>query len=102
MMTLMRFATADSIGDIYMPVLRRQPLLAPYFLLVVMIVTVLITNLVTAAVIESAIRTSKQNNSDVRESIRLQTERFLPELRQAFKELDEAKQGSVNIDTFVS
>ena len=55
MMTLMMFATVDSVGGIYLPMVNHRPLLIVYFVAFMMLVSICLMNLVTAVIVESSL-----------------------------------------------
>ncbi|CAD7955155.1 unnamed protein product [Amoebophrya sp. A120] len=96
MLTLVQFVTLDSIGGIYVPMIRREPGLAIFFMGFILIVSVALMNLVTAVIVEGAIEQAKSDKEvqAAYEAQRLQ--RMLPELRIMFEALDEDGSGDIS------
>jgi len=96
MLMLIQFATADSISPIYVPIVKKQPALAIYFVSLVLVITVLCMNLVTAAIVESAIRTGKDDQDLILQRIRNHTRRYMPVLKRVFQEIDTTGEGTLS------
>eukprot|EP00415_Alexandrium_ostenfeldii_P000383 UN0383 len=82
-LTLCRFLSMDSASSVYVPLVTQSPLLAVYFLLLVLIVTIALMNLITAVVVDDAIRTTQMDKEMKKHFLRAR----LREVRPAFKEL---------------
>ena len=58
MLTLTQFVTLDSIGEIYAPLVKKQPLLMVYFAIFLLVVSITLMNLITATIVESSLEQS--------------------------------------------
>ncbi|CAD7964269.1 unnamed protein product [Amoebophrya sp. A25] len=96
MLTLMTFVTLDSIGGIYIPLIKFQPGLFLYFISFLLIVSVALMNLVTAVLVQSAIEES-ENDKEVNAAYqKQQLAALMPEVRRIFKQLDEDGSGDIS------
>jgi voltage-gated sodium channel len=98
MLTLIQVANADSIGSIFLPIVRQEPFLAAYFVALVMVVTTLCMNLVTAAIVDSVLRTGKDDKNLTSQRIRAQTKRYVPVLKRVFQSLDSGGEGMLRYE----
>merc|ERR1719469_1764533 len=56
MLTLVQFVCVDSIGNIYKPLIEKNPLLmTPYFVVLILVISIVLMNLVTAIIVNGAL-----------------------------------------------
>jgi len=84
MITFIQFVTMDSIATIYVPLVKRRPLLCIYFSLLIVIISIALMNLVTAVLVETAILNSKKDQELALHRIR----RLRPQIKKAFHMMD--------------
>jgi hypothetical protein len=87
-LTLMQFATADSISSIYLPICREEPLFVVYFLTLWLVVTVALMNMVTAVIVETAMAQSVEDAEERLLFLRLKIKKMGPDIEAAFDKLD--------------
>jgi len=99
MLTLIQFVTLDSIGAIYVPLIHKSPyMMAPYFIIFILVVSVAMMNLVTAVIVEGAIQQAREDKEvqNAHEAKRIQA--LIPKLKEVFLELDEDGSGTLSLD----
>lgn len=85
---LVQFVTCDSIAAVYVPLIKAKPILAFYFLALLLIVSIALMNLVLANIVEQALASA---HSDQELEIKIRGERIremAPILEDIFKSLD--------------
>jgi hypothetical protein len=98
MLTLMQFANADSIAEIYAPLIHEQPLLALYFGVLWLVLTVSLMNVITAVILESALAKSKDEAQDQLMEKRRMFKRIRPRLEEIFSQLDRDQSGVISME----
>jgi hypothetical protein len=63
--TLVRFVTLDDINIIYRPLVEKDPWLALYFLLLMLVVGIVLMNLVTAVIFSSTLEMEQDEHDEV-------------------------------------
>jgi Ca2+-binding EF-hand superfamily protein len=100
MLTLIQFATVDSVGSIYVPMCRQYPLLTLYFVSFLLLVTVCLMNLVTAVIVESSLSQAAQDKEVEKLHKAKVVEKLMPKLREMFKKLDSDGNGDITLAEF--
>jgi hypothetical protein len=98
MLTLLQFSDADSIGDIYGPLIFQSPLLVLYFVAIFIVFTIALMNLVTAVIVEHAIECSKADQELEGIIMRKKLHALEPQIEKAFEDLDESGNKKISID----
>jgi len=94
-LTLIRFVTMDSIGGIYEPLIREQPLLILYFVLLIGVITITVMDLITAQLVEHSITRAKADRDLKAQLRRQQIKDMIPQIEDLFTELDYNRDGLV-------
>jgi len=97
MLTLGQFANADSIAQVYIPIVEKQFHLIIYFGLVWLVVTIKLMNLVTAVIVDQAIT---QGNEDRELQLSMKRRRWMdlePDIKDVFRELDVLQAGQFTV-----
>jgi len=95
MLTLIQFVVLDSISELYMPLVRQDPLVLVFFASFIVVVSVSLMNLVTAVIVEVSLEQAKQDHESERMA---QVSRVLPRLRDVFFELDRDGNGQISME----
>jgi hypothetical protein len=97
MLTLAQFANADSIAQVYIPIVTRAWHLIFYFGFVWLVVTIKLMNLVTAVIVDQAIT---HGNEDRELQMTMKRKRWMelePQIRLVFQELDLLASGELSV-----
>eukprot|EP00932_Pfiesteria_piscicida_P019719 SRR837773.6546.p1 GENE.SRR837773.6546~~SRR837773.6546.p1 ORF type:complete len:414 (+),score=130.11 SRR837773.6546:183-1244(+) len=97
MLTLVQFATMDSIAAIYSPLIYRNPWLIVYFVPILLLVSVTVMNLITAVLVEDAISSARMDAEMEQAYLRKRLKSLIPEIRQVFVQLDVSQDGFVGL-----
>ncbi|CAK0891736.1 unnamed protein product, partial [Prorocentrum cordatum] len=98
MLTLVQFANADSIADVYKPIVEKSWHLIFYFGFVWLVVTIKLMNLITAVI-------SRLRQGDVDRDLELAMKRkrwrvLEPVIRDTYRELDQNATGELSLSAF--
>jgi voltage-gated sodium channel len=97
MMTLMQFATADTINEVYRGFIVKEPYLVFYFGLVIVVVQIALMNLVTGVIVNSAMEQAN-SNKEAEKVLRLRQKKLmLRKIRKALKRIDEDHSGEISL-----
>jgi voltage-gated sodium channel len=96
-MTTWSFTNADSIGDIYEPLIAQDPSFAFVFVPIWIVVSVALMNLVTAVIVDTAIERHKTNDLLKRAEMRKKIRALTPHIEDLFVQLDKAEDGSLEV-----
>mmetsp|Transcript_20219 Transcript_20219/g.51028 ORF Transcript_20219/g.51028 Transcript_20219/m.51028 type:complete len:493 (+) Transcript_20219:984-2462(+) len=102
MLCLVQFVTLDSVGDIYLPLCKREPALAIFFVSFILIVSVALMNLVTAVIVEGAIEQANQDKEVQQAYKAQQLQMMLPELKKMFELFDDDNSGEITKEEMVN
>jgi Ca2+-binding EF-hand superfamily protein len=100
MLTLMMFATVDSVGGIYTPMVKHRPPLIVYFVSFMLLVSICLMNLVTAVIVESSFDQSAQDKEVEKLHKAKIVERMMPHLKDMFNRLDIVGDGELTLKEF--
>lgn len=95
MVTLMQFATLDSISLIYVPLIKKDWTLAIYFISLILVVGIALMNLTTAVVVNTALEQAYQDKSLQQEAEKKERKKLLIKLKAIFRRLDDDDSGEV-------
>jgi voltage-gated sodium channel len=98
MMTFARFANADSMSELYTPLITAMPTLVPFFLLVWIMVTVSLMNLVAALLVLNAIDEARVDEEYEMHQMRRKLKKLVPSIKRIFEEIDVNNDKSLEID----
>jgi Ca2+-binding EF-hand superfamily protein len=96
-LTLMQFATEDSISAFYYPIVVASPGQSLFFLVCFFVVSVLLMNLVAATVIDDALQRSHRDREQETQAIRKKLKETLPWIYKIFEHLDKSGDGSIEV-----
>jgi len=96
MLTLMQFATLDSMNLIYIPLIEKDWTLAIYFVSLILVVSIALMNLITAVVVNSALEQAYQDKSLVQEAEKKERKKLIVKLKGIFRRLYEDDSGEVS------
>merc|ERR1719281_1022390 len=100
MLTLMMFATFDSVGTIYMAMIKRNPYLGIYFVAFMLLVSICLMNLVTAVIVEGSFEQASQDKEVAKAHKAQIIAKMMPKLREMFDNLDADGDGEITLDEF--
>lgn len=100
MLTLMMFSTFDSVGAMYLPMVRHRPLLIGYFVSFILLVSICLMNLVTAVIVESSLEQASQDKEVAKLQKAQLIEKMIPRFRNIFLTLDKAGDGDLTLEDF--
>merc|ERR1712007_403876 len=95
MLTLIMFSTVDSVGGIYIPMCRENPVLVIYFVTFMLLVSICLMNLVTAVIVESSFEQASQDKEVAKAHKAQVIEKLMPKLREMFENLDADGDGEI-------
>lgn len=103
MLTLVQFATMDSISAIYTPLIHMNPyVLTPYFVIFLLVVSVALMNLVTAVIVEGSIQNAKEDKEVILAAEAKRIKKLLPKLKELFAELDADGGGTLSLEEVIN
>jgi len=95
MLTLLQFATADSIASVYEPLVERAWPLAFYFGSLWLVVTICLMNLVTAVIVDEAIAQGEEDREMHTTKLRKKIKENEAHIKAIFKDLDHDGDGQL-------
>lgn len=95
MITLVQFVTLDSIASIYRPMIERQPFLALYFMVTIIVIGIVLMNLITAVVVNGALEQASKDKEAQRMEEDKKKRKMSKDLEKIFRRLDEDFSGRV-------
>eukprot|EP00929_Paragymnodinium_shiwhaense_P049830 TRINITY_DN2512_c0_g2_i1.p1 TRINITY_DN2512_c0_g2~~TRINITY_DN2512_c0_g2_i1.p1 ORF type:complete len:650 (-),score=86.27 TRINITY_DN2512_c0_g2_i1:278-2227(-) len=101
MLTLLQFLCMDSIGDIYKPLVERQPALVIFFGSILLVIPIVMLNLVTAVIVSGAINGGKRDKKALTEHEDSQKKKLIKNLSRIFHRLDTDDSGMVSAREFM-
>lgn len=96
MLTLLQFATLDSVGAIYKPLIELDWFLATYFICVILVVSIVLMNLVAAIIINSALEQAMQDKELLKRDEASRRKKMLRDLNEMFHRVDEDGSGELS------
>jgi len=102
MLSLIQFVTMDSIGAIYRPLVERQPYLAIYFVLIILVVSVVAMNIVTAVLVNGALEQANQDKEMMRAVETQRKEQLMKDLYCMFNRLDKDQSGLLESEELIN
>eukprot|EP00929_Paragymnodinium_shiwhaense_P040875 TRINITY_DN21272_c0_g1_i5.p1 TRINITY_DN21272_c0_g1~~TRINITY_DN21272_c0_g1_i5.p1 ORF type:complete len:560 (+),score=113.19 TRINITY_DN21272_c0_g1_i5:172-1851(+) len=96
MLTLVRFVTFDNVSLIYTPLIMRDPLLCPFFMVALTALGIVLMNLLTAVVVNNAVERASEDREARMEWDKSQKARMAMEVQKLFRELDVDDSGFVS------
>eukprot|EP00929_Paragymnodinium_shiwhaense_P074750 TRINITY_DN38258_c1_g2_i1.p1 TRINITY_DN38258_c1_g2~~TRINITY_DN38258_c1_g2_i1.p1 ORF type:complete len:731 (-),score=147.44 TRINITY_DN38258_c1_g2_i1:556-2748(-) len=98
MLTLSQFITLDNAVYVYAPLIKLDPLLAPFFLTMVVVLSIVLMNLVTAVIVNSAMEQAMQDKEMLKVHQAAEKKKLVKTIREVFERLDEDNSGEVSRD----
>ncbi|CAK9090226.1 Voltage-dependent calcium channel type A subunit alpha-1 (Cacophony protein) [Durusdinium trenchii] len=98
MLTLISFIHADSIKEVYEPIIIVRPAMIIFFVSVILTVSVSLMNLVTAVLVEGALQNAANDKELSRHDLRLKVKKFAPKIMEVFVEIDKDGSGTIDRD----
>jgi voltage-gated sodium channel len=99
MLTLVQFATLDSIGAIYGGMIPHKPVtLSVFFILFILVVSISLMNLVTAVIVEGSLdqaSADKEVNSAYKAA---EMKKLIPQIKELFIKMDADQSGELELD----
>jgi voltage-gated sodium channel len=87
-LTLVSFTNADSLSQLYTPIIQQDPWTAPFFFCIWLVITVSLMNLVTAVIVDQAIQQHKENEKLKIAAMRKKIKVLTPQIETVFVDLD--------------
>merc|ERR1712129_263933 len=97
MLSLVQFATMDSMSSLYFPLVSEDPMLIILFLPFILIVSISLMNLVTAVIVEGAIEQGKQDRDSLMRYKAYSFKKMLPRLKDMFRKMDKDGDGTLTL-----
>jgi Ca2+-binding EF-hand superfamily protein len=99
MLTLLQFATLDSIGPIYGAMIPYKPLtLASFFVLYILVVSLSLMNLVTAVLVQGSLEQASKDK-EVNNAYRAAAmKKMIPTVKEVFVAMDTDHSGRVDVE----
>jgi len=95
MLSLIQFITFDNISQIYTPLIDLEPMLAIFFMSVILVVGIVFMNLVTAAIVNSGLEQAMQDKDIQRAAVESTRKKLILSLKQAFYRADTDHSGEI-------
>mmetsp|Transcript_97912 Transcript_97912/g.310535 ORF Transcript_97912/g.310535 Transcript_97912/m.310535 type:complete len:717 (-) Transcript_97912:185-2335(-) len=96
-MFLFQFVTLDSVAAVYMPLIKEKPILALYFLTVLLVVSISLMNLVMAKIVEGALDAAHHDHEMERQQRKESIRAIVPVLKDIFARMDQDGSGHVEL-----
>jgi hypothetical protein len=96
-LTLFQFTNDDSLSGFYVPLIKRNPWLALYFLVSLVVVSFTLMNMVTAIVVEDSIDRARKDEELMQVRTRRQLKGYQPVIQAVFRELDTSSDNVVDL-----
>eukprot|EP00930_Biecheleria_cincta_P009259 TRINITY_DN11096_c0_g2_i1.p1 TRINITY_DN11096_c0_g2~~TRINITY_DN11096_c0_g2_i1.p1 ORF type:complete len:603 (+),score=96.32 TRINITY_DN11096_c0_g2_i1:34-1842(+) len=96
MLTLLQFATLDSVGAIYKPLIESDWFLAVYFIGVILVVSIVLMNLVAAIIINTALEQAMQDKALQQQDEATRRKKMLKDLNEMFHRVDDDGSGELS------
>jgi len=96
-MFLFQFVTLDSVAAVYMPLIKEKPILAIYFLSILLVVSISLMNLVMAKIVEGALDAAHHDHEMERQQRKESIRAIVPVLKDIFARMDQDGSGHVEL-----
>jgi len=93
MLTMVQIMCLDEVSDIYRPLVEKDPILALYFVFVIMVINLLLLNLVTSVILSSTMEQNATEHDNMKQAQDEEWANVLGDLRDIFDRLDEDSSG---------
>jgi len=97
-MTLLQIFSFDSIGGIYRPLIKHQPAIFIYFMIVILLLSIALMNLVTAVMVNSSLDQASEDKEAKKSWEEAKKKKQMEQLKIMFLELDEDGSGELSLD----
>ena len=86
-----------SLAQVYTPMVRHNPILSIFFVLIIMVVPISLMNLVTAVIVEGSLEQAKQDQEVAKAYKNKLVVKMMPRIQQMFEKLDVDGSGDISI-----
>merc|ERR1719265_2630404 len=100
MLTLVQFATLDSVASIYVPLVTLEPFLVLYFSALIVVLGIVLMNLITAVVVNSALEHAMQDKEMLALEHARRKKKFIYDVSNIFQRLDKDNSGQITREEF--
>jgi len=97
MVTLVQFANADAIVDVYKPIVEKEWQLGLYFGFVWLVLTIKMMNLITAVIVDNAINQSDEDREIELDNKRKMLRRLKPDIEGVFRDIDKQQKRKLSL-----
>merc|ERR1719282_406265 len=101
MLTLLQFVCLDNLNEIYRPLIEKDPLLALYFVGIILVVCVVLMNLIGAVIFASALEANQSEEDSLKEQHESDWAQLIGDLKAMFSRIDEDQSGMLSLDEFM-
>jgi len=101
MLTLMRFATLDNMSDVYMPLVTRDPWLAPLFVGYTLVVSLVFFHLIGAVLVSSTMEQNLEEDETLKQTDLDDWYKLVNDLKELFQKLDSDGSGNLSAAEFM-
>jgi len=102
MLSLMRFATLDNTSEMYMPLVKRDPMLAPLFIGFALVLSLSFFHIIGAVLFSSTLEQNLEEDESIKQNDLDKWYQLVKDLKDLFHRLDKDGSGNLSIDEFMS
>lgn len=96
MFTLVRFACLDNTAEVYKPLVDKDPWLAVYFLVVILVISMVFFHLLGAVYFSSTLEQNNTEHDNDKQMKEIELMELLDELKVMFRRLDKDRSGNLS------
>jgi len=97
-LTLFQFVTLDNMSTVYYPIVRAKPVMAFFFLPLILTVSIALMNLVTAMLVERALDQAQRDENLRKSELKRKVRYLVPRIKEIFDKIDLDGSGKITLE----